>query len=483
MARLVLLFIFCLLSMAPAARADLKNFDRLATGGVGGWLNVTRPLTTGDMAGRLVLLDFWTYGCVNCMQVVPDLTYLEEKFGDQLLIIGVHSAKFSGEQGNDRILAAARRFGLRHPVINDADYAIWKSFHVRAWPTLVLLDGQGNEIVRYEGEGHRADLDAAIAKALPSAASAVVSVSSLIAKDDNASILSFPARLASDGKLIYVADSGHNRILGFDDEGIVKITIGSGSPGLKDGDFATARFSLPRGITLADNNVLYVADTNNHAIRKVDLAARTVETVAGNGTQGEIASPWDIETMGDGRTLAIAMAGHHQIDALDMKTRALSLLAGSGREDIIDGPAARAALAQPSGLSKEGDTLFFVDAESSALRALKDGRITTLIGTGLFDFGLRDGRYPEAMLQHPQGLFADETRIIVADTYNNALRLYDRKTGILSTIKLTGNPLNEPGDILVTGNQAYIADTNNHAIRRIDLKTGVLKDLKLSGKK
>ncbi|HEY8190302.1 MAG TPA: thioredoxin-like domain-containing protein [Micavibrio sp.] len=482
MTRLALLFIFCLLSMAPAAQADLKGFDRLAAGGVGGWLNVTRPLTAEDMKGRLILLDFWTYGCVNCMQVVPDLTYLEEKFGDRLLIIGVHSAKFSGEQGNDRILAAAQRFGLKHPVVNDADYAIWKSFHVRAWPTLVLLDGQGDEIVRYEGEGHRADLDAAIAKALPAAAPAAASVSGLIAKDNNASILSFPARLASDGKLIYVADSGHNRILGFDHEGIVKAIIGSGSPGLKDGGFAMAQFALPRGIALADN-VLYVADTNNHAIRKVDLAARTVETIAGNGVQGEIASPWDIETMGDGRTLAIAMAGHHQIDALDMKTGALSVLAGSGREDIIDGPAARAALAQPSGLSKEGDTLFFVDAESSALRTFKDGRITTLIGAGLFDFGLRDGRYPEAMLQHPQGLFADKTRIIIADTYNDALRLYDRKTGILSTIKLTGNPLHEPGDILVAGDQAYIADTDNHAIRRVDLKTGVMENLELSEKK
>ncbi|MGZ9109232.1 MAG: thioredoxin-like domain-containing protein [Micavibrio sp.] len=484
---LALVVTLCFFQSAPVA-AQPDRFTTLAAGGSGGWLNVTRPLTVGDMAGRLVLLDFWTYGCINCMQVIPDLEYLEHKFGDRLLIIGVHSAKFDGEKGNSRILAAAKRFGLKHPVINDADFSIWKSYKVRAWPTLILLDGQGREISRFEGEGHRAAMDTAIEKSI-GGATAATPLADIIAADADQSVLSFPARLAAGAGLLFVADSGHNRILGFDEDGKIQVTIGAGERGAADGIFSAAQFNQPRGLVFL-NDALYIADTGNHLIRRADLTRKTVETVAGTGVRGRIrdavnapakttpiASPWDVEDMGDGKTLAIAMAGLHQLWTLDTKAGTLSVLAGNGREDIADGPAATAEIAQTSGLSRVGNTLFFVDAESSSLRMLDQGRVSTLIGTGLFDFGDVDGQYPAAMLQHPQGLYAGETEILIADTYNNDLRRYDRATKTLSTVPLTGAALNEPGDILVLGGAVYLTDTNNHRILKIDRKAGAMTPL------
>jgi thiol-disulfide isomerase/thioredoxin len=469
----------------PTRAATPDGFSLLAAGGAGGWLNVTRPLTVDDMQGRLVLLDFWTYGCINCIQVIPDLEYLEEKYGDQLLILGVHSAKFDGEKGNARILSAAKRFGLKHPVINDSDYRIWKSYQVGAWPTLILLDSTGREVNRYTGEGNRAAMDRDIEKAA-AGQPAPVALESLIAQDDHSSILSFPARISAGDQMLFIADAGHNRILGVGLDGKIQFVIGSGARGDRDGALYEATFNQPRGLVYTQSG-LYIADTGNHKIRRVDLKSGQVTTVAGTGVRGRIregvdlpgattaiASPWDLEDMGDGRHLAIAMAGIHQIWTLDTLNNTVSVTAGNGREDIVDGPAGRAEIAQTSGLSRSGDALFFVDAESSALRVFKDNAVTTLIGTGLFDFGNRDGVYPEARLQHPQGLYADEAKIIVADTYNNALRIYDRKARNLSTLTLTGAALNEPGDVFLYQGVLYVVDTNHHDIKKVNIQTGAV---------
>lgn len=474
----LLTFILTLACLAPSAQA--QNLDVLAQGGAGGWLNTTRPLTVEDMRGRLILLDFWTYGCINCMQVIPDLETLENMFGDQLLVIGVHSAKFEGEKGNDRILDAAKRFGLEHPVINDSDYAIWKLYKVKAWPTLILLGPAGQELDRFVGEGHLEEMKTAIAKAATKVTN-TVPLTGVVSGNSNTGTLSYPARLsvAADGT-IYIADSGHHRILGIDESGKIKLTIGSGMNGLKDGTYNQAQFNLPRGLVVVDDK-LYVADTNNHAIRKIDLKKQTVTTVAGNGKKGDVASPWDMDLMDDQRTLAVAMAGRHQLMALNTRSDNLSVLAGNGAEDIKDDRASRAELAQPSGVSNDGNKVFFVDAESSALRVLEDGNIRTLIGTGLFDFGKEDGTYPTAKLQHPQGLAAAANAIYIADTYNNAIRVYDRATATLSTLALPdGSSLNEPGDVLLIGRKLWIADTNNHAIKVYDLDAQTLTDVALN---
>lgn len=471
----LLSLVFALFLFALPAKAA-ESFATLAKGGAGGWLNVTRPLTEADMTGRVVVLDFWTYGCINCMQVVPDLEYLEEKYGDKLLVIGVHSAKFQGEKGSERILAAAKRFGLKHPVINDSDFAIWNSFNIEAWPSFVVLGPDGKDVAKFVGEGNRANLDRAINSALPSRGPSTPAIATLLDDTKAGDTLSFPSRLAYAKGVIYVADSGHNRIAGF-----------------KNGKqvLSIAGFNNPRGIALV-GDTLYIADTDNHMIRALDLKTKALTNVAGTGKMGRarnamnapalktpLASPWDVEPLPDGR-IAIAMAGTHQLWVYDTATKTVSVLAGTGAESIDDGAAiGTASLSQPSGLSVAGNTLFFVDAESSALRELENDTVDTLIGTGLFDFGLKDGTYPEALMQHPQGLFADDKRIVIADTYNNVLRVYDRVRKQLTTVALSGDTLNEPGDVIVVDGNALVADTNHHAIKSVDLKTGVVSTLPL----
>lgn len=455
---------FCvvLLGLLIGAKPVLADsFSTLATGGAGGWLNVTRPITTDDMKGRLVLLDFWTYGCVNCMQIVPDLKTLETKFGDKLLIVGVHSAKFKGEQGNARILSAAKRFGLEHPVINDSDFAVWNNFKVQAWPTLVLLGANGEEISRYEGEGHLKDLDADIAKNIGQATSHQATIASLIVKEQTKSALSFPSRIKQVGDLFYIADSGNNRIVAVDKDGKIVHHF--------DG------FHNPRGFAILDNKTLFVADTGAHSLTSVDIATGQRETVGGNGERGSVwASPWDVAVTAN-QQIVIAMAGTHQLQIYDPYKKTLKLFAGSGLENIKDDAAEDAQLAQPSGLSIAADgSVYFVDAESSSLRVVTGGNVKTLIGTGLFDFGLKDGAYPSAQLQHAQGLFVKDHVVYVADTYNNAIRTYDISTGQLSTVKTNGETLNEPGSIWVGDDYALVADTNNNRILKMDLKTGTL---------
>jgi thiol-disulfide isomerase/thioredoxin len=471
--------IFLLLASTLPARAADNAYDILFSG-KNMWLNTSRPVTAEDAKGRAVLLDFWTYGCINCMQVVPDLKALEKEFGDKLLVIGVHSAKFVGERDSDRIQAAAKRFGITHPVINDSEFKVWNAMEVKAWPTLVLLDGEGKEVGRYPGEGNRE----AIAAEIKKLSLGDVKVTGLEMKQEEKGEYSFPARLEVAqttpwGKMLFVADTAHNRIIGESLEQKKSLIIGSGVEGHADGKFGEASFNRPRGFAITDKGI-YVADTGNHMLRYADFEKGTVTTLAGTGERGlyaqlkgnpardiPLASPWDVALMKDGKTLVIAMAGLHQLWTYDTEKKTVSTLAGTAAEGIKDGPALEASLAQPSGLAVDGDTIYFVDAESSALRMLKEGQVKTLIGTGLFDFGQVDGKYPEAMLQHAQGLHLDGEKIYIADTYNNAIRIYDISNGTLSTLK-TDKKLDEPADILKTGGSLQVADS--HGITIIDLK-------------
>ncbi len=489
--------IFCIVlalttgaAVAQQPRPEVLNV--LASGGTGGWVNTTRPLTTADFKDRLILLDFWTYGCINCMHVIPDLDYLEKKY-PQVLVIGVHSAKYTGESLNERIRQAVDRFAIHHPVMNDHDYKVWDLFEVRAWPTLVLLDSSGAEISRYAGEGHRAELERDIVRTLKDTKmTGERAAESLVTKTEQNGPLLYPSHLAViDDTTLAVSDTGNHQIVLFDTAtGKIKQRIGSGKAGFTDGASAVAAFNMPRGLTMHEG-VLYVADTVNHALRAIDSAGN-VTTLGGDGTRGydrtpgglakgkPMASPWDVEMLADGQTLAIAMAGTHQLWRYDIKNGEVYVLAGNGREDIADETALKAELAQPSGLSRLGDAIYFVDAESSSLRVLKDNTVRTLIGTGLFDFGQLDGIYPTASLQHPQGVFAHDKKVYVADTYNDALRVYDTVSKKLSTLKLDGAVMNEPGDVAVLGNAVYMTDTGNSRILRIDAATGTATEVTLT---
>ena len=126
------------------------------------WLNVPKPLTLKELRGKVVLLDFWTYGCINCMHVIPELRRLEEKYRDALVVIGVHSAKFTNERASENIRRILVRYDIDHPVANDAEFRIWREYGARAWPTLVLIDPEGYVVATASGEGKGEAFDQAI---------------------------------------------------------------------------------------------------------------------------------------------------------------------------------------------------------------------------------------------------------------------------------------------------------------------------------
>lgn len=473
------------------------------------WLNTERPLTWPDLRGKAVLLDFWTYCCINCMHVLPDLKRLERKYADALVVVGVHSAKFETEQQTENIRQAVLRYEIEHPVINDKDFTLWQQFGVQGWPTLALVDPLGRVLGQQSGEGNYELFDMLIGRMIDEFdARGQIDRTPLRFKLERTAepepLLAFPGKLLADagaGRL-FISDSNHNQIVVTTLEGDVLDVIGSGAAALADGDFATAAFDHPQGLAL-DGATLYVADTENHTIRRVDLRARTVETIAGTGQQARAAnvagvgrsvalnSPWDL--LVHAGVLYVAMAGPHQIWRVDLATLRATPYAGSGREDIIDGPLPRAALAQPSGITTDGQRLFFADSETSSIRAadLPPGdRVTTIVGAGLFEFGDRDGVGAEARLQHPLGVAYHDGLLYVADTYNNKIKRVDPRTREVTNWLGDGQPgaqdgarprFDEPGGLAIAGGKVYIADTNNHRIRVADLASGLVGTLALTG--
>jgi sugar lactone lactonase YvrE len=471
--------------------------------GATGWLNTDRPLSTHDLAGQVVLLDFWTYCCINCMHVLPDLKYLEDKYRDQpLVVIGVHSGKFSQEKDPENIRQAIRRHNVSHPVVVDGDYKIWNSYSVRAWPTLVLIDPEGYVVSTLSGEGHRQTLDRAIGGLVEEHRRKGTLGTPLRLKrepeESDPAGLAFPGKVLADavGGRLFISDTNHHRVLIAALDGQVRDVVGSGEIGLKDGGFDRAQFHQPQGLALSrDGRKLYVADTENHALRVIDLEARSVETLAGSGRQArtvrrgsqpgkntDLSSPWDLALVGD--DLFIAMAGTHQIWVYDLRSGRVRVFAGTGQEAGLDGPHERAAFAQPSGLTSDGGRLYVADAEISSIRSLDTsprGQTRTLAGSGeLFDFGHRDGAGKEARFQHPLGVAVWHDRLFVADTFNYLIREVELGSGRVTTWLGTGRPepgtvtaigFFEPGGLSVAGDTLYVADTNHHRIVAVDIAT------------
>ncbi len=438
------------------------------------------------------------------MHILPQLRELECRFGDALLVIGVHAGKFPAERITANIRQAVMRLEIDHPVVNDRQFRIWQSHAVRAWPTIVLIDPFGRQVGARPGEVSADFLTPILENVLRRAEEAgPLERRPLPLRPERQMgpdrALAFPAGMlaAEDGHL-FIADTNHHRVIWarVEEDGRraeVLAVIGSGEAGLRDGDFHRAAFRRPHGLARAGDQ-LFVADTDNHAVRRVDLSARTVHTIAGTGEQAgfragggparrtALNSPWGL-TVHAG-ALFIAMAGAHQIWRLELATEELHPFAGSGAEGLVDGPAESAALAQPSAIIGGGQTLYFVDAESSAVRWLdpESGRVGTLAGTGLFDFGDQDGVGEEARLQHPQGIAWHAGRLYVADTYNNTVRLVDLGTRRVETLRPTQEEgLYEPGGISSAGGRLYIADTNHHRICTMDLSGGRLEPLEIAG--
>ncbi len=498
------------------------------------WVNLKQQLKLADLKGKLVLLDFWTYCCINCMQILPVLKQAEAKYADELVVIGVHTAKFSTERDSKNIREAIERYEIRHPVLNDVDQSLWGYYGIDTWPTLVLIDPTGSVIWSRSGELPFKELDSVLRTAVNAAKSRSTLKKTDLKLDfvdpvDADSPLKFPGKVLADseGNRLFVSDSNHNRIVIASFSGEVIDVIGSGAIGKADGSYEVAEFNHPQGLALL-NDLLYVADTENHLIRKVDLRNRIVSTIAGTGDQlvapwqgfsekaalpkriakkptaTALASPWDLLIANN--TLWIAMAGSHQIWRMSLDEKAIGQYAGNGREDIVDGPRLPSkpymldacSFAQPSGLATDGTSLFVADSEGSSIRTVpltEDGVVRTLIGTAglsadrLFTFGDRDGLPAVARMQHPLAVAVSKNKLFVADTYNNKVKWIDLTTGLTSTLVGNGQSgksdappmLNEPGGLSIAGTKLYIADTNNHMIREWDLTKSTLKTLEWKG--
>lgn len=482
-------------------------------GGVA-WINTGKPVKLADLRGKVVILDFWTLCCINCIHTLPDLAKLERKYPNELVVIGVHSPKFDNEKETNSIRKAVLRYEIHHPVVNDADRKIWDAYEASAWPTIVLIDPEGKINGVGSGEGLYKALDERIAKMIKEHREKKTLNEKPIRFDsaqfrDKPTPLYFPGKVLADakGKRIFIADSTHHRIVIVSDTGEKIAIAGQGNPGPTDGSFADARFDDPQGMALsADGNTLYVADRRNHLLRALDLKEQKVRTIAGTGEQdrdrGEggpalqrgLNSPWALWL--DGDRLFIAMAGHHQIWTLDLKQNYLEPYAGDGRENIKDGPLFAARFAQCSGLTSDGKYLYVADPEVSAIRRVPmngKGRVDTLIGTHLFEFGDRDGfGYTEveakrAQIQHALGVAYADGLVYIADTYNNKIRTIDVKTTETKTF-LGGKPkegeeplFNEPAGLSIADGKLYVADTNAHRIRVVDLKTKAVSTLPIKG--
>ncbi len=480
------------------------------------WLNTDTPLTLESLRGKVVLLDFWTYGCINCIHIIPDLERLEAEYPDELVVIGVHSAKFVNESATDNIRQVILRYELEHPVVNDRDFEIWQTWGVNAWPTVVLIDPAGNVVGGDSGEGVYAKV-APIMESL---------VAEFAAKDEldttpidfalesegaPETVLSYPGKVLVDpaADRLFIADTGHNRIVVADPgTGEILDVYGSGRSGYRNGFGLEAQFNAPQGMALSDDGTtLYVADTDNHVVRSVDVATGIVETLVGTGSIGypptgvsapEVAlnSPWGL-TVRNG-VLYIAMAGSHQIWSMDLVGGTVAPLVGNGRESTLNGTLAEAELAQPSGVTFD-DTgrLYFADSESSSIRYADvleaAGRTGIVAGSdqNLFEFGDEDGSGTAARLQHPLGVvFREETgTLLIADTYNSKIKEVDLTTNTVTTrfgaehgwSDGTAALFYEPGGLSLDGDALYVADTNNHAIRVVDLTAGTTTTLVLKG--
>ena len=494
------------------------------------WLNTGgKSLDLQSLRGKIVLLDFWTFCCINCLHVLDELRPLEQQYSDVLVTVGVHSPKFEHEADPVALAAAVERYEIHHPVLDDPELDTWKAYTARAWPTLVVIDPEGYIVAHLSGEGHADGL----AVLIPELIAEHEAKGTLhrgngpyVAPEPTSGTLRFPGKAlflpdgrgvgtASEAGSWLVTDTGHHRLVELStDFKTVLATYGSGGKGHADGNAATARFNEPQGLVLLPEDVaaetgydVVIADSVNHRLRGLSLADGTVSTLAGNGVQRlletgparvdeegaaygarlepdplqvSLSSPWDVVWSTKLHAVVVAMAGVHQIFSFDPRTGAVSIIAGNGLEGLLDGPAEEAWFAQSSGLAEDADgNIWVADSETSALRKLVIGdggaiTVESAVGKGLFDFGFRDGKASEARLQHPLGVTVlPDGSVAIADTYNGAVRRYDPASGTVSTL---ARGLSEPSDVIVDHTQVggaepllVVVEANQHQLVHVPI--------------
>jgi len=493
------------------------------------WFNSAPLSVSRDLKGKVVILDFWTYCCINCMHVLPELRKLEEDFaGKPFAVVGVHSAKFDNEKDDDAIRNAIIRYDVQHPAVNDKDMSMWRSLGINSWPSLLVITPNGKVLARFAGEGHYDDLKSVVSAALNvygerNELSNTPLKESLEKNKDTrllSSPLRYPGKLAVDqsSNRLFISDSGNHRIVVCKLDGTFIDQIGCGVPCLNDGSFTEAGFNSPQGLAYDKaSDTLYVADTENHALRSVNLLTKKVKTISGDGTRGfdltggkepadqKLNSPWDVcVSKQDKNVVYVAMAGQHQIWSYDVSSGVGSVYSGNGYERNFNSQyASNTSWAQPSSLSisTSGERMYVADSESSSIRSVNLGDASSKAEAGgdpgfadnLFAFGDNDGKGSAVRLQHPLAVCtAGESKVYIADSYNHKIKVLDTETDSVTTLagsnsagykdgELKSCMLSEPAGLAMSGdNTLLVADTNNFLIRSINLQTNVISTLDLS---
>jgi thiol-disulfide isomerase/thioredoxin len=475
---------------APRAAARLRAPELRGRG----WLNTAgADLSLTELRGRIVVLDFWTFCCVNCLHVLDELRPLEEKYADSLLLVGVHSPKFEHEADPEALAAAVERYAVHHPVLDDPELVTWQAYTARAWPTLVVIDPEGYIVASLSGEGHGPGLAVLVDELIEEhrvKGTLRHADSPYAAPAPEQTPLRFPGKLAvlPDGSFL-VSDTAHHEVVHLGSDLVTERARYGGADVLAE----------PQGVLVLPPEVgarvgydVVVADSVHHQVKGLRLADGAWTVLAGTGDQlrersgsgpalrQPLSTPWDLAWFID--RVVIAMAGVHQLWALHLATdpadNTVAVLSGTSAEGLRDGVADEAWFAQPSGLavSADGQRLWVADSETSALRSLDltdEGFVVrTHVGLGLFDFGHRDGSADQALLQHPLGVTVlPDGSVAVSDTYNGALRRFDPVTREVSTLA-TG--LCEPSDAVVepdggAGSRLVVVESAAHQLVRVPL--------------
>lgn len=456
------------------------------------WVN-SPPRSLRSQRGRVVLLAFWSAGSVYSHNLLDDLRQVQARHADGVTVLGIHTPKFDAERGARLLLKAVNRLAVRFPVVHDPGFVTWQHYGIRAWPSVAVVDTEGRLVEIVSGDLQRDTLDALVVRLLEGEGRRPPRVHehpSHGLKPEPRLPLAFPSGLAVMQNHLYVADTGHHRILECSLDGRILRQFGSGNPGFLDGGSAECSLCSPRGVAVM-KDTLYIADTGNHALRRVRLLDGDVDTLAGNGRAGHPAgemqglpadmplnAPWGLAGAFD--KLYIAMPGLQQVWEFDLGRRSLKPIAGSGKLALIDGAGSSAGFAQPSALALVQQTLYVADSAGSAIRSihLANGGVQTLVGHSPFDFGDQDGTRSAARLQHPLALALDPRSPLlwIADTYNDALKTLRLGGGDLRRFELNYR-LHEPSAIAVTPGVLWVANTSAHEVLRIDLDSGSVRRL------
>ena len=472
------------------------------------WFNTEKPIKSEDLMGRIILLHFWNPSCISCLQTLTELDYLKGEYGDNITIIAPHVAKFSNEMADSSVRDAVLKHDIEHLVVNDVNYKIWSRFDVHSWPAFVLIAPNGQIHSKYLGDDSLAQIENDIYDLLEEFGDDIVKEPIKTAPiEENRGYLNYPSKFEYvqdfEGEpAIFIADSGNNRIVAARMDGSIFMEIGSGHKGLTNGEFWEADFNYPQGMLYRDG-ILYIADTKNHIIRAADFATETVSTLAGNGFKGraiegeidalsvEMSFPYDLAEYPNKDSMVLSVAGVNQLWLYDFDQKKVAAIAGNGAENLQDGAFPANSLARPAGFSVCDKKLYFADASNSAFRVFAEGEIKSQIGFGTFKFGYKEGRFNGALMQYPLGLYCDEAQIYVADSYNNAIRQYDKKSHFLRNFsgdiergdklgKIKDARYNSPSDIIKIGDLLYIIDSNNHKIKTLDLETRVVENFEIT---